>query len=155
MNYEQIRAAVREAVGGALPTSPDDGTVVVRFDHGEFPIWGAPTGVVEAITTAVMQALYPAPVSLPGENPEPTDPLEGDPIRTGRWSCGCDSSQCKLTWSVGRDASTDPSQVIRVTCITHSIWANSESARCSANQGMRQQAQALHKLDLAHQEQCR
>lgn len=155
MNYEQIRAAVREAVGGALPTSPDDGTVVVRFDHGEFPIWGAPTGVVEAITTAVMQALYPAPVSLPGGGAEPTEPLEGDPIRTGRWSCGCDSIQCKIVLSVGRDSSADPSQVIRATCHSHGISGDSESARRSANQGMRQQAQALHKLDLAHQEQCR
>lgn len=151
MNYEQIRAAVREAVGGALPTSPDDGTVVVHFDHEGVPTWSSPTGVVEAITTAVMQALYPAPASLP----EVGEPVRVDPLVAGKWTCGCDSSQCKIVWSVGRDSSADPSQVIRATCQTHAISGDSMSARCSANQGMRQQAQALYNLDTLHGEQCR
>lgn len=155
MNYEAIRAVVRQAVERTLPVSPDDGTVVVRFDAEGIPTWGAPTGVVEAITTGVMQALYPAPVSLLGGIAGPTDLLEGDPIRTGRWSCGCDSSQCHLVWDTWRDASADPSQVSRATCHTHGLRGDSESARCADNQGMRQRAQALYKLDLAHAEQCR
>ena len=156
MNYEQVRELVRQAVAETLPIDHgEDGTTVVSFDQAG-PVWGAPTGVVEAITTGVMQALYPAPVSLPGDTRvEPPEPMQGDPRVTGRWSCRCDSSQCKLIWSVGRDASTDPSQVIRVTCHTHALWADSESARCADNQAARQQAQALFKLDLAHAEQCR
>lgn len=150
MNYEAIRAVVRQAVERTLPVSPDDGTVVVRFDAEGIPTWGAPTGVVEAITTGVMQALYPAPVGLPdGEQ------LEGDPRVTGRWTCGCDSSKCYIRWTIGRDASTDPSQMIRATCHSHGIYGDSEPARVADSPAMRQQAQALYKLDLAHAEQCR
>ena len=83
------------------------------------------------------------------------EPVQGDPRVTGRWSCGCSSRECDLLWVAGRDASADPSQVLRVTCQTHAIFGDSESARVAANEGMRQQAQALHKLDLAHGEQCR
>lgn len=155
MNYEQIRAQVRQAVAEGLPISHDDGCVVVCFDVEGIPIWGAPTGVIEAIVTNVMQVLYPAPVSLAGDIPEPTEEVGGDPRITGRWSCRCDSSQCKIVWTVRRDASADPSQVIRATCHTHGLYGDSESARTADNPALRQQAQALYKLDLLHAEQCR
>ena len=150
MNYEAIRAVVRQAIERTLPIDrEEDGTAVIGFDKNG-PIWGSPSVVVEAITTGVMQALYPASVTLPdGEQ------LEGDPRTTGRWTCGCDSSKCDIRWTVGRDASADPSQVVRATCHSHGIYGDSESARVADNPAMRQQAQALFKLDLAHQEQCR
>lgn len=161
MNYEQIRAKIAEAVIIALPIDPDDSTCILRYGQETAdditywsPLWGPPGELVEAIVREVMAALFPSDVPLPSRA-ELFEPLEGDPRRTGRWTCGCDSSKCHIDWSVGRDASADPSQVIRATCFTHGLIGNSESARCADNQGMRQQAQALLKLDMAHREQCR
>jgi hypothetical protein len=160
VNYEQIRTLIADAVTRALPIDPDDSTCIVRFEGpADAPVWGAPETVVEAIVTEVMQVLYPGQVPLPTGDPltrteEPLHP-DGDPLARGRWSCGCDSSRCKLVWTVGRDAGADPTQVIRVTCVTDGLHADSHSARVADNQGMRQQAQALLKLDQAHQEQCR
>jgi hypothetical protein len=69
--------------------------------------------------------------------------------------CGCPTKGCTLRWDVFRDASTDPSQTFRETSITHVLGGSRESAREADSEGMRQRAQAMLKLDLAHQEQCR
>ena len=139
--HEATRRRVVEAIQRALPVDRDDNTVYLGSKDG-VPLWGHPSNVVEAIATEVMRALDPAP-------PEGVSELRG------RWSCGCDMAACQIRWDVFRDASADPSQVQRAICTTHALTGDSMPARVSANQGTRQRAQALHHLDLAHQEQCR
>lgn len=142
--YEQVRARVAEAVRRALPVDPEDGTVYLGSTDG-VPLWGHPSNVVHAITAEVMQAIDPPP-------PVP-DPVAG-PV-SGRWSCGCGVAACNIRWDIYRDASADPSQAIRGTCLTHALVADSDTARCAEMPGMRQRADVLALLDRMHQEQCR
>lgn len=146
-NYEQARRVVADAVRRALPISPDDGAVVIRYDGEDYeatPVWGNPTGVVEAITTEVMQVLFPAPVSAQVPSI--------DPIMRGRWTCGCDSGRCELRTDLYRDSTH---QTMRITCITHGLVGQSMPARIADNQAMRQRAQVMLELDREHAQQCR
>jgi hypothetical protein len=72
-----------------------------------------------------------------------------------RWGCGCDANSCHLRIDAYRDASADPSQTVRIICMTHGLSGDSDAARVSAHRWSQQQDQALQQLDLAHQEQCR
>lgn len=165
MNYEQIRAAVAKAVAAALPTSPDDNDCVVRFAEVDpentpgvwSPIWGHPTEVIEAITTGVMQVLFPGAIWPPAQDPVtlPEELANHRILTSARWKCGCTTTECKLRQDVFRDSGTDPTAVLRVTCLTHGIRGDSEPARLADNLGTRQRAQAMYRLDLAHEEQCR
>lgn len=71
----------------------------------------------------------------------------------GRWGCGCDARQCQIRWDWFADASSNPHARARATCITHALIGTSLVGQ--AGDGTRLRAQAMHKLDLAHQEQCR
>lgn len=136
--YEQKRRRVAEAIRRTLPTAPDDGTVVVRFDHEGVPTWGHPSTVVEMITTEVMQALYPASTMAGGVASKP-----------GRWACGCSSRDCKLREDVFSDGTG--AGTLRITCVDHGLVA-----RGAGDGGLLAQRQmAMQRLDLAHQEQCR
>lgn len=146
-NYEALRARVKQAVLDSMPVSPDDGTVVVRFDEEGVPTWGRPSAPADEITTAVMAELFPAPVSVPvGEQIDDRVPA--------KWGCGCSTDQCRLRWDVFSDASTDPVQSMRVTCISHGLVGNSRAFKKADNQGMRQRAQALIELSGAHERLC-
>lgn len=88
----------------------------------------------------------------------PSDPL-GAPVRAitpGRWTCGCDSGKCELSWTTITDGQPDPMLISRLTCLTHTLAADSMPfLRSLGDSGERRMAQALHNMDLAHQEQCR
>lgn len=137
-DYEPTRRRVAEAIRRALPTSPDDGTVVIRFDREGIPTWGHPSTVVEMVTTEVMRALFHESVFTGGTASKP-----------GRWGCGCDSRQCRLREDVFSDGTG--ATTTRITCIDHSLVA-----RGAGDGGLLAQRQmAMQRLDLAHQEQCR
>lgn len=155
-NYEALREQVLRAVEGALPTDPDDGTCVVRYSRddetgghgGSIPVWGAPEVVVNEITTAVMAALFPAPVTIPLAH---IDEINSRIPRT--WGCGCSTDQCRIEWGIYRDGGPDPTSVWRATCYSHGVYGDSKPGK--QGDGMRQRAQALIELSSAHEEQCR
>ena len=83
----------------------------------------------------------------------------GAPVRAitpGRWTCGCDSGKCELSWTTLTDGQPDPMLISRLTCLTHTLAADSMPfLRSLGDSEERRMAQALHRMDLAHQEQCR
>jgi len=163
VNYEQIRAAIADAVMIGLPVDPaPPHQTLTHFVYSgpttadTTPVWGPPEELVETITTGVMKVLFPDPVWPPRQPVAQAEELLGMPTQgSGQWGCRCDATKCTLKWDIFRDASTDPSAVVRVTCLTHGISGSSEPARVADNLGPRQRAQAMYRLDLAHQEQCR
>lgn len=108
-----------------------------------------------SIESRVCQAIADALETALEWPPRPPVPPEGQHELRGRWSCGCDMAACAIRWDVFSDASANPSQVLRVTCVTHGLVGDSNPAPVAANEGMRQRQRALLVLDLAHQEQCR
>lgn len=77
-------------------------------------------------------------------------------ITPGRWTCGCDSALCELSWTELSDGQPDPLLISRLTCITHTLSADSQPFLSSLGDSEeRRRAQALYHMDLAHQEQCR
>lgn len=148
---EKMVGMLVEAVMGVVPP-PDEATEGRRaaiyqaaLDQLD-PEGDMRIGVASAIVAGVERGLAWQPEE------QTTQPVPGI---AARWGCRCPTRDCTLRWDVFSDASADPHSTHRLTCITHSLVASSESARVADNQGMRQRAQALHKLDLAHQEQCR
>lgn len=91
--------------------------------------------------------LVPAREALSRSEP-PVDPAGWVPRA---WGCRCPTDQCNLLEDTFRDAGVDPQTTIRVTCITHSLRGMSMPGRDHG----RARAQAMHALDLQHQEQCR
>lgn len=83
----------------------------------------------------------------------------GPPVRAitpGRWTCGCDSAKCELVWTHLTDGQPDPLLISRLTCVTHTLAADSQPFLSSLGDSEeRRRAQALYHMDLAHQEQCR
>jgi hypothetical protein len=77
-------------------------------------------------------------------------------IVPGRWTCGCDSALCELSWTELSDGQPDPLLISRLTCITHTLSVDSQPFLSSLGDSEeRRRAQALYHMDLAHQEQCR
>lgn len=159
MNYEELRAKIGGAVLAALPIDPDDGTCVVRHDGEDngTPIWGDPGVVAEAIVNEVMGALFPGAIWPPAQDPVtlPEELANHRILTSARWKCGCTTTECKLRQDIFRDSGTDPTAILRVVCMTHGLQGDSEPARLADNLGTRQRAQAMYRLDLAHEEQCR
>lgn len=71
-----------------------------------------------------------------------------------RWGCGCDATECILRRDQMQDAGSDPHAVVSFTCISHGLVGRSHPGRV-ADGLSRMDAQAMLKLDQAHQEQCR
>lgn len=84
------------------------------------------------------------------------DPARLRAITPKTWTCGCAVADCGMVWAEITDGQPDPLLISRLTCGKHGLVIDSHPFLASLGDSEeRRKAQALHHMDLAHQEQCR
>ncbi len=130
MNTER-REAVRDAASVVLHRSSDPLLL---------------NTIADAIADAIEAAM--------AWRPESAVEIQLAAVRPARWGCGCDARECVVHWDEMRSTHTHPHAVLVATCVPHGLRGRSHPGWVA--EGLtRLRAQAMLKLDVAHQEQCR
>lgn len=108
----------------------------------------------ELIAAGIENALSWPQMEIPAVKPPTVPPAANLAMELrGRWGCGCHMADCDLRWGYVR-ASGAVARV-EVVCLTHGLGGASDTLEHGAPVNDHMQVDAIRRLNLAHEEQCR